>query len=43
MAHNPVTVSDKPTYGSRPFDTADVCWWTGFKVEKGRKYSSASR
>jgi hypothetical protein len=34
----PVTVSDKPTYASRTFGTADVCWWTGFKVEKGRKY-----
>ena len=33
-----VTVSDKPTYASRTFDTADMCWWTGFKVEKGRRY-----
>jgi hypothetical protein len=34
----PAAVTDRPAYGSRPFDTADMCWWTGFTVEKGRKY-----
>ena len=25
-------------YAPRIFDTADPCWWSGFKVEKGRTY-----
>ncbi len=34
----PIAASDTPAYAARTFDTADMCWWTGFKVEKGRKY-----
>jgi uncharacterized protein (DUF2235 family) len=34
----PVAATDRPTFGSRTFDTADMCWWTGFTVEKGRNY-----
>ena len=34
----PIAVTETPTYAARTFDTADLCWWSGFKVEKGRKY-----
>jgi hypothetical protein len=42
-------VTDMPLYAQRrtiagetklaEFNTADICWWTGFTVEKGRKYT----
>jgi uncharacterized protein (DUF2235 family) len=33
-----VAVGEAPAYASGTFNAADMCWWTGLKVEKGRKY-----
>jgi len=32
------TVASTAVYAPRLFETADLCWWTGFTVEKGRTY-----
>src|SRR5262249_54707514 len=32
------SVGATPTYAKQPFDVSNMCWRTGFQVEKGRKY-----
>jgi hypothetical protein len=49
MGATAVVVSEMPVYAQRrsttgetitaEFKTADICWWTGLAVEKGRKYT----
>jgi len=31
-------VASTPAYAPSSFKTSDLCWWSGFKVEKGRNY-----
>src|SRR4029077_7420659 len=36
MKAQPVTST--PVYASTTFDTSNLCWWSGLKVEKGHNY-----